>query len=95
MSNKATLEKVKEQANQLSWHDQLKLVNYISDQLGNITFDKDNDMDDFLRKQREREASRILERCKAVGRLWKGKFDAAEDIRQMREERNEQIWQSK
>jgi len=94
MSNKATLEKVKEQADQLSWHDQLRLVSYVSDQLSNITFDKDED-DDFLRKQREREASRILERCKAVGRLWRGKFDAAEDIRQMREERDEQIWPSK
>ena len=58
MSDRATLEKVKEQANQLSWHDQLKLVSYISDQLSNIDFDKDEN-DDFLRKQRERSIPNI------------------------------------
>jgi hypothetical protein len=43
----------------------------------------------------EIEAKRILARCKAFGRLWKGNFDVVENIRQMREERGEQIWQSK
>jgi len=95
MSGNITLEQIKKQVNQLSWHDQLRLVSYISDQLSNIAFAKDEDADDLLQKQREKEAVRILERCKAVGRLWEGKFDVVEEIRQMREERDEQIWPSK
>ncbi|MDQ1328587.1 MAG: hypothetical protein QG641_1872 [Candidatus Poribacteria bacterium] len=95
MPNQVMLEQVKEQVNQLSWHDQLKLITHISEQLSKMPDDEDEKTDNLLQKQREIEAKRILARCEAVGRLWKGNFDVVEDIRQMRKERDEQIWQSK
>jgi len=41
---------------------------------------------------RQQEADRLLALCDATAELWEGEFDAAEDIRQMRRERDEQIF---
>jgi len=91
MSEQISLEHIKEQVNKLSWHDQLKLISYISERLSDASFDERKEINDSLQKQREKEAKRLLARCKAVESLWKGNFDVVEDIRQMREERDEQI----
>jgi len=44
---------------------------------------------------RDREADALLVLCDAAAEMWRGEFDAAEEIRQMRQERDEQIWPSR
>jgi hypothetical protein len=44
---------------------------------------------------RQKEADELLAMCDAAAEMWEGEFDAAEDIRQIRRERDEQIWASK
>lgn len=95
MSNQVTLDQIKEQVNLLSWHDQLTLIGYISEQLSSMPVDIEKNNNDLLQKQRDIEAERLIARCKAVGRMWKGNFDAIEDIRQIREERDEKICSNK
>lgn len=48
-----------------------------------------------LQKQREKEADEILALCDAVAEKWSGPFDVVEDIRKLREERDESICSSK
>jgi hypothetical protein len=95
MSDQATLEQVKEQVNQLSWHDQIQLITYISEQLSNIAIPEANVSEMDSQKQREKEADEILALCDAVAKKWSGPFDAVEDIRKLREERDESIWPSR
>lgn len=39
----------------------------------------------------EQQADELLALCDAVAELWTGEFGAAEEIRQMRQERDDQI----
>jgi hypothetical protein len=45
-------------------------------------------------ENKEREADELLALCDEAAEMWDGKFDSAEDIRRMRKERDEQIWQN-
>ncbi len=47
------------------------------------------------RRWSEEEIQRERARLDAAAALWEGQFDAAAEIRQMRAERDEQIWPSK
>jgi hypothetical protein len=40
----------------------------------------------------KREADELLALCDAAADMWKGEFDSAEEIRQMRQERDDQVW---
>ena len=51
--------------------------------------------EESLRRQRERDADELLSLCDAAAEMWRGDFDAVEEIRQMRQERDEQIWPSR
>ncbi len=51
--------------------------------------------EDVLQQQREKEADELLALCDAAAEMWEGEFDAAEEVRQMRQERGEQIWLNK
>lgn len=92
MAEQMTLEELEHQATQLSWHEQLKLIAYISEQLSDTPLEL---TEDNIRKQREKEANEILALCDEAAEMWEGKFDSAEDIRRIRKERDEQICQSK
>jgi hypothetical protein len=87
-----TLQEIEQQATQLSLNEQLKLIAYISEQLSVIPLEL---AEENIRKQREKEADEILALCDEAAEMWEGKFDSAEDIRRIRKERDEQIWQSK
>lgn len=97
MSEQVSLEHIKEQVNQLSWHDQLNLISYISERLSSISpINLEAEiLEEALQKQREKEANEILALCDAVAEKWSGPFDVVEDIRKLREERDESIWPSK
>jgi hypothetical protein len=92
VSDQMTLQEIEQQATQLSLNEQLKLIAYISEQLSVIPLEL---AEENIRKQREKEADEILALCDEAAEMWEGKFDSAEDIRRIRKERDEQIWQSK
>lgn len=87
MSNKVTFEQVEQLAAQLLPPEQLKLVARISKQLSNFMPTKP--LLDIERAQHEREAmaDALLAELDAIANDIEGKFDSAEDIRQIREER--------
>ncbi len=94
MPNQLTLEELEQQITRLPWQDQLKLIARISEHLSIIPSGalKENLTEDSLQKHRERKADRLLAICNAAASLWEGTFDAVEDIRKMRQERDDQIW---
>jgi hypothetical protein len=90
MSNQVTLEQIEQQVMQLSPQEQLKLVMHISERLSAMPLVVPMMRDEeSLRRQRGKEA------CDAAAEMWEGTFDAAEEIRLMRWDRDEQIWPSK
>jgi hypothetical protein len=97
MSGQVTLEEVEQQVAQLPPHEQLKLVALISERLSLATQATPAVAGDeeSLRQQREREADELLALCDTAAELWEEEFDAAEEIRQMRQERDERVWPSK
>ena len=66
---------------------------HIAEQLSSIPLDVLKGEEGPL--QQERGADEILALCDAAAEMWEGEFDSAEDIRQMRKERDEQIWLNK
>jgi len=42
--------------------------------------------EETLQRHREREAEELLALCDAAAEMWEGEFDAAEEIRQMRQD---------
>jgi len=92
MSTQITLEQLEQQIAQLAPRDQLKLMARIAEHLSTAPLDDALQGDeDALLRQREREADEILALCDAAAEIWEGEFDAAEEIRQMRKERDEQV----
>jgi len=90
VSDQQTLQELEQQVAQLSPNEQLKLMAHIAEQLSSVPLDVPNEEKDSLQQQHEREADEILALCDAVAEMWEGEFDAAEEIRQMRQERDEQ-----
>jgi hypothetical protein len=97
MASPVTLEELAQQTAQLPPHEQLKLVALISGRLSLAAqaMPVAAGDEESLRQQREREADELLALCDTAAELWKGEFDAAEEIRQMRRERDERVWPSK
>ena len=96
MSNQVTLEQLEQQVLQLPPQEQLKLVMRISERLSammpGVLMGRN---EESLRRQREKEADELLALCDAAAEMWEGTFDAPEEIRLMRRDRDEQIWPSK
>jgi hypothetical protein len=95
MSINTTLQQLKQQVTQLPPADQLELVSYICEQLNSAFLDSKTPAmkDDAALHQME--AEKLLALCDAAAEMWEGEFDAAEEIRRMRQERDEQIWASR
>ena len=87
MTPRTTLEQLEQQITRLPVREQLKLIARISERLSNAPLD--------IEKQLAEDADEILALCDAAADMWEEKFDAAQEIRQMRQERDEQIWPSK
>lgn len=96
MSNRLALEQLEHQIAQLSPQEQLKLMVHISQRLSTLLPSMLTAADEeSLRQQRERDTDELLALCDAAAEMWRGEFDVAEEIRQMRQERDEQIWPSR
>jgi len=85
MANQATLEQVEQLAAQLPPPEQLKLVARICAQLSATSLAESNE--EKRRRERLAQVDAWLAECDAVAESIEGEFDAAEDIRQIREER--------
>jgi len=95
MPTGVTFDELKQKVTQLALIEQLKLVSFICEQLtAQASVSKTvASKDDMLLRQRE--ADKLLALCDAAAEMWEDKFDAAEDISQMRQKRDEQIWANK
>ena len=87
MAAQMTLERLEQQVTRLPTRDQLKLIARISERLSITPLD--------IEKQHAGDADELLALCDAAAEMWEGKFDAAQEIRQMRQKRDEQIWLSR
>ena len=88
MAVNITLEELQQYAIQLSAPEQLKLVSRICENL-NMNFFLKKDGNGIEENERtEKNAEELLALCDAAADLWEGEFDAAEEIRQMRLERD-------
>jgi glycosyltransferase A (GT-A) superfamily protein (DUF2064 family) len=86
MFSQVTIEQVEQQIVQLSPNEQLKLIARIAEQLGEKSAEPLKTVDDAdTQQQRKQEADELLALCNVAAELWTGDFDAAEDIRQMRQ----------
>ncbi|MDZ7265462.1 MAG: hypothetical protein ONB16_12810 [candidate division KSB1 bacterium] len=97
MSSQTTLKKLEQQIVLLPIQDQLKLIARISELLSMAQLDSMMAVEDqrALIKQREKEADELLRICDTAAEQWEGDFNAELDIRQIRQKRDEQIWQNK
>ena len=87
MATQPTLERLEQQITRLPVRDQLRLIARISERLSITPLE--------MEKQPPGDADELLALCDAAADMWEGEFDAAQEIRQMRQERDEQIWPSK
>lgn len=97
MPGQTTLKKIEQQIVRLPINDQLKLIARISELLSMAQIERIMAVEEqkSLMQQREKEADRLLAICDAAAEQWVGDFDSSQDIRQIRQERVEQIWQNR
>ena len=96
MAEQLTLEQVEQQVTKLSPHDQLALVAHISDRLRTLLpTAPPPTLEEGLEREREQKVAALLALCDAAAEQWPGDFDSAEEIRQMRRQRDEQLWPNK
>ncbi|MBM4049340.1 MAG: hypothetical protein FJ279_29950 [Planctomycetes bacterium] len=93
MGNEITLEYAEQLVAQLPPQEQLKLLAHVSQRLSAMPSGTEEEGE--KPERREEEADRLLALCDAAAEKWNGVFDAAEEIRQMRRDRDERIWPSK
>ena len=94
MSSQTTLEQLEQQIAQLPVHERLKLIARVSEQLSIAPFntiEPAQEARETVRQQREKEADELLALCDAAAGMWEGEFDAVQEIRQMRHERDDEI----
>ena len=94
MSSQMTLEQLEQQVAQLPVHERLKLIARVSEQLSITplnTITEAKEKEETVRQQREKEADELLALCDAAAEMWEGQFDAGQEIRQVRQERDEAI----
>ncbi|HXG18881.1 MAG TPA: hypothetical protein VNN62_07395 [Methylomirabilota bacterium] len=97
MQESVTLEQVETLVVRLPPKDQLKLLAHISERLSNILLAEsktESDHEQQLREERLRLAGILCDEVEDISDDAKGSFDAAEDIRRMREERIAQLCRS-
>jgi len=80
----ATLEQLEREVARLTVQEQLRLVTRIVERLSLTLLERD--------MQQPSDADELLALCDAAAEMWNGTFDAVQDIRQVRQKRDEQIW---
>jgi hypothetical protein len=92
MSENISFQQVEQQVVQLPVQAQLKLVVSIAERLSAMPFTTPMaKIEEQIRQARLAEVDAWLAECDAVAESIEGEFDAAEDLRQIREERANQL----
>ena len=86
MATQTTIEELEQQLTRLPVREQLKLIARISERLSIMPLN--------IEEPRAEDVDELLALCDAAADMWEGEFDAAQEICQMRQERDEQIWPS-
>jgi hypothetical protein len=87
-----TIEELEQQISKLSLQDQLRLVARVSERLSVVVMPTQAEsQDDEYRARRLAEVDAWITEADVVAELWEGEFDSAEDIRRMREDRDNQL----
>jgi len=94
MSINITFNQLNQQVALLPPTEQLKLAAHICERLTDHVFIPATPIVKDAAVLRQKQAKKLLALCDAAAEMWEGEFDSAEDIRQMREERDEQVWAS-
>lgn len=84
MTTYIPLERLEYEVSRLSIQDQLRFVLRIIERLSTIPLDTES--------RPIEEADELLALCDAAAEMWNGTFDAASEIRQIRQQRDEQVW---
>ena len=95
MSINVTGEELQKRLTSLPPAEQLKLMAHLCEQLNSSLFSKKSEVTNEWAQKREIGADELLALCDAAAEMWEGEFDVAEEIRQMRQERDEQTWPSR
>lgn len=95
MSLNMNVDQLNQQVALLPPAEQLKLAAHICERLTDHVFIPEMPMVKDAAALRQKQAKELLALCDAAAEMWEDEFDSAEDIRQMREERDEQVWASK
>jgi hypothetical protein len=91
MSERVTLEQVEQLAMQLPPAEQLKLMAHISERLSRLETMVSPSDAGRMKREREATADALIQELDAIAESIEGEFDSAEDIRQIREERANQL----
>ena len=95
MSHPPNLAQIEHQIAQLSPQEQLKLMAHIAEQLSRAPLNQlRGDLSD-VEPQQERETDELLALCDAAAEMFEDAFDSAEEIRRMRQQRDEHLWPNK
>jgi len=94
MSINITFNQLNQQVALLPPTEQLKRAAHICERLTDHTFIPTTPTVKEAAALRQKKAKELLALCDAAAEMWEDEFDSAEDIRRMREERDEQVWAS-
>jgi len=96
MSEQLTLDQLEHQIEQLAMPDQLRLVAHISARLSSVlNIPMPETLDDARPDQRARDAEALLAVCNSAAEDWTIAGDSGAEIRQIRADRDEQLWPSR
>lgn len=84
MAADTTLEQVEQEVTRLTIQDQLRLIIHIIERLSMTVLESET--------RQPGDADELLALCDAAAEMWDGKFDAVQEIHQIRQQRDEQIW---
>ena len=84
-----TFEQLEEYVVQLEPQEQLQLVARISERLSAIFLPTAKTISPM--QERQEEVNRLLALCDEAAEMWEGSFDAVEDVRQMRQEKENNL----
>lgn len=84
MNTRTPLERLEYEVIRLPIQDQLRLILRVIERLSVIPLERET--------QHPESADELLALCDAAAEMWNGAFDAVHEIRQIRQQRDEQIW---
>lgn len=91
-----TLDQLKVEVLRLSPQEQLKLVSHITQYLSaEVASERPLMTAEALKRRRKKKADELMSMLNEVAEMWDSPIDSVEEIKIIRQERDEQLWPSK